>query len=422
VSTSSYFQSAVAARGRRATPAAPPLVVIPARPHVTRERLGRALAALAVAAFAVPHVAPDLAAAAAPVGPASHAVVAVAQAVVIGVLVGISHRYRRDAWRAVAVGVAASAALAVVELALRPPGASAAAVAAIAAAAAAACAGASRLGARIARGASASAPVTRVLAADYPLVGMVYLLTPALWLLAATARDAAGAGAAACAALFGGSLLASVRASRGPAARGGTPGTVALVAAWTGVSMAPLLAREPAAVCVLVGFVTAVAGATAPWLGPTVHERRFEQRALVRASPALVGAGLLAVISPAPPGQPGATSTVEALLGAPALGDALGAYAALALAAGYAAAELRGRRAERPARAWRRIAPDAALVAGGAEVLRAAVGAGAANVWRAAAAVGAARLGAALYHAYRDHAQALASAGRARGTVVDPAR
>jgi hypothetical protein len=406
-----------------ARPAAPaPRVVVPhERPHLSRERLGRTLALLAAAAFALGAlVAPgDLA--------ASHAaerwgqlVVALAQGVVLGALVGISHRHRRTAARAAAVAAALTAAIVLLRHAPADVGAGWREAAALAAFSAAACGWAAGQGGRIAHGASASASASHVLALDYPLVGLVWLTTPVLWLLSTSATAASGAAAAACAGLFGGSLLASVRASRGPAAGGGTAGTVGAVAAWTAAGMAPLLAREPAATLVLVALVTIVAGATAPWLGPTVFERRFEQRALVRALPALAAAAFLVVVAPAG-GAAGPDALAAAALAAPPADGALGAYVGLALVAGYAGAELRGRLEERSGRLWRGVAWYAVPLAAAAEAVRCSAGAGQPNLWRALAAVGAARLGTALYHAYRRHARALAAAGRTRHRVADAA-
>ncbi len=407
----------LSAAPRRAASGAYPAalrVVLPAeRPHVTRRRLGRVLAAVAAAAFAVSggDAAGDVGATSA----VARAVVALAQGTLIGALLGISHRHRRDAWRAGAVGAVVSAALALARGgwpavdALPAPETLAEAVLA-----AAACAWVAGRGARIARGSSTSAPVADVLAVDYPLVGLVYLCTPALWLLAAAAQSAAGAAAAACVGLFGGSVLASVRASRGPAARGGGLGTAALVAGWSAASMAPLVAREPAATLTLVGLVTAATGMTGPWLGPTVRERRFEQRALLRAGPAIVGAFVIAVITPAT--DPAAHGWAT-LLRVPRVDSALAGYAGLALVAGYAYAELCGRLEGRAARAWERAAALAVPLAAAAEAARGAVHAGAPSVARGLLAVAAARLGAALYRAYRDHAVAIRRAGRGHRPV-----
>jgi hypothetical protein len=412
VSISPHILSAAPRRAAHAPQPAPLRVVLPAeRPHVTRRRLGRVLAAVAAAAFTVAGLQPAAEGGAA--SDAARAVVGLAQGTFIGALLGISHRHRRDSMRAGIVGAAVAAALVLVRAggwgAVPAP-----ATLALAALAAAACAWTAARGARIGRGTSTSAPVTGFLAVDYPLMGLVYLCTPALWLLADAARDSAGAAAATCVALFGGSVLASVRVSRGPAARGGTAGTAALVAGWAVLSMAPLVAREPAATLTLVGLVTAVAGATGPWLGPTARERRFEQRALLRAGPALVGAFAIAVITPSSDPAPDGWET---LLRLPTPDSALGAYAGLALVAGYAVAELRGRLEGRSAHTWDRLTALAVPLAAAAELARGAVLAGAPSVGRAALALAAARGGAALYRAYRDHAIALRRDGRAHRAV-----
>jgi hypothetical protein len=206
-----------------------------------------------------------------------------------------------------------------------------------------------------------------------------------------------------------------VRASRGPAARGAALGTALLVGAWAAVSMAPLLGREVISGLTLVGVMTLFAGATAQWLGPTSRDRRFEQRALVRASPALAGALALALL-PAPAARPG--EPFEAAIAWPVLDGAFATYVALALVGGYAAAELRGRATELPGDAQRRLTRYAGVAVAAAECGVALLGVGTASVWRALVALAAARLGVAVYHAHRNHVRALRIAGRARSAAV----
>jgi hypothetical protein len=427
VSTPPFVLSApsqrVARIARPPAEAPAPRVVVPVeRHHVTRERLGRALAALATAAFALAALASraDFGAGHAPALWAE-AIVALARGVVLGAVVGVTHRHRRGrSWAAVGAAVTAATVTAIV-LVPSPTWEQERAwlhTVGLAALSAVACARASVVGARVARGASASAALSRLLVADYPLVGLVGLITPALWLLAAQAVDLAGVAAAACLALFGGSLLASVRASRGPAARGGAPATAAAVAVWTATSAAPLIALEPAATLALIGVMTLVAGTTAHWLGPTMHDRRFERRALVRGAPALAGALVLGTLAPNAADARFA-DPLDLVAAWPTLDGALGAYAGLALVAGYAAAELRSRAEEPAPILWRRIAPWVALGAAVAEGTRAALGAGAPTVWRGLLAFAAARLGAALFSAHRDHVRALLAAGRTRPAVSD---
>jgi hypothetical protein len=388
-------------------------VVAPApAPRRTRQRLGRVLAAAAVVAFTLAGGAPAEADVVEAAGRWTALLLAAAQGAVVGALIGVSHRRAGAARPAAVVGAGLAAALAVAG----GPDAWAA-VAPRAAVTAFSCAAAAWLAARLSRGTSAAAPVAGALSADYPLVGLVYLALCAAWLLASTATTAVDAAAASCVALFGASLIASVRASRGPAARGGAAGTALLVACWAALGLAPLCAREPVATLTLVLVLTLTAGATAAWLGPTATERRFERRALLRAAPALAGAAVAHVLgADAMPGPLG----WEGALVLPAIDGALGAHAGLAALCGYAAAELRGRAPETPHEAWRAVAPWVVALAAGAELARELLHGAGASAWRAALAVGAARLGAALYHAWRDHVQALARVGRARARVLGP--
>jgi hypothetical protein len=389
------------------------------RPSVTRERLGRVLALLLVAGFAaaaaVGRAAPGVDAAA-PGWPL--AMIGVGQALALGALIGTSHRHRRRWSPATAGAVAAAAALALARLDLDEGAAAWPGAAALGALAAIACAWAAGESARFARRPHAAGAVTHLVAADYPLVGLVWLTTAAVWLLAADAGDLRGTAATACAALFGGSLLASVRASRGPAARGGGLATAALVGAWAAVAVTPLAVHAPGQAFACAATVAAIAGGTAPWLGATVRERRFEQRALVRAAPALAGAVVLAWTGRLS-GQ-GLGSWDGAVLW-PTMDGGFAAYAALGAVVGYAAAELRSRRREPRGEAWRRLSPDARLLVVSAELARAVLG-GAPNLWHALAALAAARLGAALYHSYREHVQALRAAGRDGRAVYTPVR
>jgi hypothetical protein len=395
----------------RVVPAAP--VGPRDRPHVTRERLGRALIGLTVGAFVLAHPAAYWGDEPGPGATAAFLTVAAAQGAVVGALLGLSHRHRRTAPWAAVMGALAAAALAWwYGFGAAVPAEAGSAVAAAAALAAA------TLGARVVRGASTSAAVTRVLAADYPLVGLVWLATPALWLAASDAAGAAGAGATACVALFGASVIVSVRASRGSAARGGDAATVAGAGAWALTGATPLAAREPVLAAAIVGLVMTGAWAMARWSGPPNPDRRFEQEALLRASPALVAAALLTLGADAARDE---RTLAAQFVAVPAVDGALGAYAALAVVAGYAGAEWRGRRQERPSRAWRRLSPDARLLVVSAELARAVLG-GAPNLWHALAALAAARLGAALYHSYREHVQALRAAGRDGRAVYTPVR
>jgi peptidoglycan/LPS O-acetylase OafA/YrhL len=94
----------------RVVPAAP--VGPRERPHVTRERLGRALIGLTVGAFVLAHPAAYWGDEPGPGATAAFLTVAVAQGAVVGALLGLSHRHRRTAPWAAVVGALAAAALA----------------------------------------------------------------------------------------------------------------------------------------------------------------------------------------------------------------------------------------------------------------------------------------------------------------------
>lgn len=379
-----------------------PDVLVPAhtpRTSVTRRRLGAVLIAGALGSFAVG----GLGGVAVPNGgwnvataPALSALgLAAAEGVVLGVLLGLAWRHRASVLRAASLGVVSGATLATA-------GAWATGVLDLASAVvtAAACVAAARLAQHSVRqrhDGRDSAVRGVVCAADYPLVGAVALCTPVVWL--ASALGGPGVWAAVPLAAFGGALLATVRVSRGPAARGGVLATCALVAGWAAVVTAPLAAADlstgVAAVAIAVGTGVAV-GAR---LRTRVSDRRFEQRAIGIAVPAFVAAGsALVVTAPANAG-----------------GTWLGAYLGLALVAGYVGAEARGRTEWAARVAWRRLAPGTAAAAVLAEVARAVATEDDARPWRAVAAFAAARVGATLYHAHRAHVRALRLAGVAPG-------
>ena len=298
------------------------------RPSVTRRRLGAVLIVGALGSFAVAGLghgtvtAGGWSVAAAPNRLAEPGLAA-AEGVVLGVLLGLAWRHRASVTRAAALGAVSGAVLATVGAwstgMLDPTSALVTMVACVAAAWLA------RHSVRPGHDGRDSAVRGVVCAADYPLVGAVALCTPVAWL--ASALGAPGVWAAIPLAAFGGALLATVRASRGPAARGGVVATCTLVVAWAAVATAPLAARDLSAGVVAVALAVGAGVAVGAWLRAHVSDRRFEQRALGLAAPALVAAGSALVVT-APAGIEGAWT---------------GAYLGFALVAGYAGAEARGR-------------------------------------------------------------------------------
>lgn len=258
-----------------------------------------------------------------------------------------------------------------------------------------------------------------LLALDYPLVGAVYLATPALW-LGATFVDRDSAPLALLAlALFGGSLAASVRGSRGPAAPGGVRGTATIVAAWVLVATAPLGTRAFVTWLGVAALAGLLAVTHAPRFDPRASDRRFEVGALRRALPLLLLYGLLLSTGPALADGGSWREGWEIALGLGRL-DRLALVEVISAATlfGYVIAEWRGRREEPPAMAWRGALPLIAAVLVGGEVVRGLVPGDSAVLLRALLALAASRAGAALYYLQRDHVRALVRAGRGRTQVA----
>lgn len=249
----------------------------------------------------------------------------------------------------------------------------------------------------------------RRLALELPLMGLVYLLVPLLWL------NAVGVAGSAWAlpqllllGLFGGSLLAAVQREHFGRVGLVTPRGMALASGgWFLLGAFPALALRPLAVSAAALTVVGYVGVRARYAGgPAGAERRFEADALRRAAPFFAAyLLLLAVLPPEPlsaewvvhwglPGHSGASKLAMIRL--------LEAVAAFTLL-GYLLAELRGRR-ELP---YAAVAGPVALRAAGAvllvEGLRAFQPGYGASMLGAALLLGAALYGAALYHLQRAH-------------------
>ncbi|MGZ8469284.1 MAG: hypothetical protein ACXW61_07345 [Gemmatirosa sp.] len=343
------------------------------------------------------------------------------QGAVLGALLAYARRRAGNARRGLALGAVLGAALELVRLAqdavLRPlaptPAALGAALAAVFVTA-------------LLRRWHARRAIAGILALDYPLVGAAYLALPVLWL---GAQRPAGGGPpweALAFALFGGSLAASVRASRGVAARGGVPGTALLVAGVAAAAALPLGVREPRPWLVGAAVVGLLAAAHAPRFDPGAAERRFEQRALRRALPLLALAIVLLVAAPLlVPAEHWSEAWTGAWRATPwlhvpdhgarlALLELVGA----ATLAGYVAAEWRARLEEARRHVWRRLAPWAIGAIAAAEAVRGLVPGDAAQLARALVALAAVRAGVALYHLQRDHVRALVQVGQGASRVL----
>jgi hypothetical protein len=349
-----------------------------------------------------------------------------AQGAVLGALLAYARRRAGNARLGLALGAALGAVLALVGLAqeevLRPlpvvPAALGGAAAAVATA-------------LLLRRWHARRALAGLLALDYPLVGAAYLALPVLWLGAQRPVEGGLPWEALAFALFGGSLAASVRASRGVAARGGVPGTVLLVAGVAAAAALPFGMRAPWPWLGGAAVVGLLAAAHAPRLDPGAAERRFERRALGRALPLLALAIALLVAAPvlAPAahwseGLGGAWRATAGLRVADhaarlALLELVGA----ATLTGYVAAEWRARLEEPRRHVWRQLAPWAAGLVAATELLRGFLPSDATQLVRALVTLGAVRAGVALYHLQRDHVRALVQVGqgasRVRALVVE---
>ncbi|MBV9879113.1 MAG: hypothetical protein JO180_01400 [Gemmatirosa sp.] len=274
-----------------------------------------------------------------------------------------------------------------------------------------------------------------LVAPDLPLVGGAYLAAPLLWLAAdAEARSGPGRGAwsVLLLGLFGTSLLASARASRGPAG-GGVLTHAAAAIAWFVIGASPLFAASPARAWQLTGMIACFGAAYPMLLGSRGRERRVEGPALRRAAPFLAiytGLGALAPLAAARAGTAGAWIGWVAIDAAAAPAGWSEPIALFALC-GYVIAELRGRREDSPGATWRGMARwivPAAVVVGAlrvagrmSEPARTAPAALALTLGCSVVAlVLSARLGAALYALQRGHARAHASRFGVRELAVAP--
>jgi hypothetical protein len=411
---------------RRAAPA--PLLALERIPPLrrTRRRLGIALvgyaAALSVlaAASAAPLRWPESPELRWSLAPALTVLLAL-QGAVLGAMLAYARRRRGNARLGLLLGAALGATLALLRFAqqavLQPlaplPAAVGAAVAAV-------------LVTALLRRWHARRAIAGLLALDYPLVGAAYLALPVLWLGAQRPEGAGPPWEALAVALFGGSLAASVRASRGAAARGGVPGTVLLVSGVAAAAALPLGLRAPWSLLGGAAVVGLLAAAHAPRFDAESTERRFERRALRRAIP-LLGLAILLLVT-APLLAPGADwsdawtggwhGTLWLRVPDHAARLALLELAGAATLAGYVAAEWRARLEEPRRHVWHRLAPWAIGVVAAAEVVRGFLPGDTAQLVRGLAALAAVRAGVALYHLQRDHVRALVQVGRGASRVL----
>lgn len=262
--------------------------------------------------------------------------------------------------------------------------------------------------------------VVRSLSLDLPLMGLVYLVVPLLWLSGlGTAGAAPRLVLTLLLGLFGASLIASMQAHHfGPAAKLPLGSAAGLAAAWFAVGAFPALLLWPR---VVLGFVVAVAAWTA-WQGAAKAtarpERRFELPALRRAAPWLAAYFVLSALL-----QDLGHDSIWGSAGEPsrlAILWTLESAAAFSVF-GYLVAEALGRR-EQP---FGRVAPwlvtGAGLVAVASELLCLAVHPPhPAHTVRYVVLAATALYGGWLYHLQRAHVQRLLALGSAAAQTRRP--
>jgi len=325
---------------------------------------------------------------------------------------------RQDAgsvWQAVVAAVLLSAAIEAAQLFERVRFASPLDVLANALGALAGAAGHDRLKGRLR---DPSAVVARF-ALDLPLMGLVYLMIPLLWLNAFATWDASPRFATTTLlAATGAVVLGAVDRHHFRPAAALAAGTVPLAAAaWFLIGTVPGHAHHPS---ILGVTAAAVAGAVA-LLGraavPSGGERRYEVDTLRRVTPLftayLLGIALwplvpeLAPATPRPPRLRAMIATLGTL-----------EYVAAFTLLGYLLAEWRGRLERRMRADLPRVATWSAVAAAGLEAARHAHPLHDASAIRGGAAATAAVFGAVVYHLQRAHIRNLVEA-RGGGTLRD---
>ncbi len=262
---------------------------------------------------------------------------------------------------------------------------------------------------RVARRIAVTPRLVGALALELPLMGLVYLLVPLLWLHGLASSGEPGRMATGIPiALVGAVVLGAVHRHRLGPGGATTPGQISLAAgAWFVIAAVPSLTQRPVPALLValgvIGFTRLVVLERVP----AGRERRFEGETLARSLP-LLGLFLLLLIAWPPSAH---LTGWHARLGIRGLWAETGTSAILRvleyLAAftvlGYALAETRGRREE----SLRQALPFLLTVAGtsaiGLEAIAALQAGPGASGLRALLASAASLYGASLYHLQRDH-------------------
>jgi glycopeptide antibiotics resistance protein len=257
------------------------------------------------------------------------------------------------------------------------------------------------------------------LSLELPLMGIVYLLVPLLWLTSmAAGAEPLGMLPLLFVGLFGGRVLAALQHHHfGPAGALSPRGVAGVAAGWMLVGAFPTLASQPILGGAAILAVSAAAGAEAARLGRSQRtpERRFEVRTLRGAAPWLGAYFAAMMLVPlARCASPwtwwvGFSGRVEALGTAEQL-YLLESVAALTVV-GYLLAEIRSRREL----AFRAVAPrlilECGLLSAAVEGVRGFQVAWGASLAQLLLLWGAGLLGGWIYHLQRDHVREIASQG-----------
>ncbi|HEX2205661.1 MAG TPA: VanZ family protein, partial [Longimicrobium sp.] len=134
----------------------------------------------------------------------------------------------------------------------------------------------------VARRIHVNARVVGRLALELPLMGLVYLLVPLLWLGSLAAREQAlRLAPLLLLGLFGGRVLAALQRHRfGPAGVLGTRGVALAAGGWMALGVFPALVFHPFPAALLVATVAAVTAQEARRDDEDPADRRFEARTL----------------------------------------------------------------------------------------------------------------------------------------------
>lgn len=221
-----------------------------------------------------------------------------------------------------------------------------------------------------------SARVVTGLALELPLMNLVYLLVPLLWLDGlAAGRDRARLWLLPILALFGGSILAAIWRHRLAPAQILSPGGIAgVAAAWLAVAAFPALTLSPGFVMGCAGVLAGVVRLQARPAAGDATDRRFELPTMRRLWPVYAAYLILAALWP----WPWAPGPWRGAIGLIELADLPGVipmlrlleYLASFTLLGYMLAEARGRRDESASRLGVHVATASVAIAALLEALR----------------------------------------------------